>query len=537
MVFRSSLASLSVKALMLACASLLLAGCEDRDGHMARAYQPIPSNTLALMEQEGTSKNAPVLIRAYKKEAELEIWKMKADGRYTLLKTFPMCRWSGQLGPKRSEGDRQVPEGFYNITQGQMNPNSNYYLSFNVGYPNKYDLVHEHGGGSIMVHGACSSAGCFSMTDEQIAEIYAIAREGFAGGQRAIQMQSFPFRMTPENLAKHRADPNIAFWRELKEGSDHFEVTKQEPAVNICGRRYHFNAAPVDPKAPLDAASLCPPLKQDEALKAEVSAKAQRDDVKVAELVSSGAKAVRVVYADGGQHPAFASRGGDVSRRDALAMAPTEIELRDNGKPKSALVQVAAAKAAARTEAAVATQPADATPPASATAFAAAPDEPAIVSVASIPAPPVRPAMLPGVMAAARGMAPARLAVEPARALDGKSEGGAAVEAAVETTSVPQAQGAKPAPFYKRWLGLVETDETPGEPLQVSEPVAPQPANVPLPPRRSVQAAPAKLKPQARLAPTSSPYGGLPGIVAGAGNTLPPGFVAYAPASGALGSQ
>ena len=91
---------------------------------------------LALMENKGTTKNAPVLIRAYKKEAELEIWKMKSDGRYGLLKTYPMCRWSGQLGPKTREGDRQVPEGFYTITPGQMNPNSNYYLSFNVGYPN-----------------------------------------------------------------------------------------------------------------------------------------------------------------------------------------------------------------------------------------------------------------------------------------------------------------------------------------------------------------------------------------------------------------
>lgn len=91
-----------------------------------------------------------------------------------------------------------------------MNPNSSYYLSFNVGYPNAYDRAFGRDGGSIMVHGACSSAGCFSMTDEQIAEIYAIAREAFAGGQRAIQMQSLPFRMNAENLAKH-VDPNMAF--------------------------------------------------------------------------------------------------------------------------------------------------------------------------------------------------------------------------------------------------------------------------------------------------------------------------------------
>ena len=185
------------------------------------------------MEKNETSPSSPVLIRTYKQEAEFEIWKMRSDGRYALLKTYPMCRWSGQLGPKTREGDRQVPEGFYPITPGQMNPNSNYYLSFNVGYPNAFDRAFGRTGGAIMVHGACSSAGCMSMTDAQIAEIYAIAREAFNGGQREIQMQSYPFHMTAENLAKHRLDPNIDFWKQLKNGSDHFEVTQDGAA----GRR------------------------------------------------------------------------------------------------------------------------------------------------------------------------------------------------------------------------------------------------------------------------------------------------------------
>ena len=124
-----------------------------------------------------------------------------------------------------------------------MNPNSNFYLSFDTGYPNAYDRAHGYRGSFLMVHGACSSRGCFSMTDEQIAEIYAVGREAFAGGQRSFQFQSFPFRMTAENMAKHRNDPNIAFWRMLKEGSDHFEVTRREPKVAVCGRRYVFNAA------------------------------------------------------------------------------------------------------------------------------------------------------------------------------------------------------------------------------------------------------------------------------------------------------
>lgn len=353
-----------------AFAALSLAACQD-SGLSHRSLAPIPPETVAQMEKIGTSKEAPMLIRAYKKEAELEIWKMGADGKYVHLKTFPMCRWSGQLGPKTHEGDRQVPEGFYAITPAQMNPNSSYYLSFNVGYPNQLDRALGHTGGTIMVHGACSSAGCFSMTDKQIAEIYAIARSALNGGQHAIQMQSYPFRMTAENLAKHRLDPNIGFWRNLKEGNDHFEVTKEEPQVAYCGRRYVFNAA-VDSHA--DPLAACPPLKQDPEIVASVSAKAARDDEKVAELAQS-VKPVRTVYQDGGMHPSFISKVAETSRPETLTepveVALDEKPLRAAGKPsqiaaKSPVVTMAAAKAAAQTRAAEA---------ASGASHALAPDE------------------------------------------------------------------------------------------------------------------------------------------------------------------
>jgi murein L,D-transpeptidase YafK len=339
-------------AAAVALAGLSLAACQD-SGLSQRALAPVPPATLAKMAEVGTTKEAPMLIRAYKKEAELEIWKMGADGKYVYLKTYPMCRWSGQLGPKTREGDRQVPEGFYSITPAQMNPNSSYYLSFNVGYPNQLDRALGHSGGTIMVHGACSSAGCFSMTDAQIAEIYAVARSAFDGGQRAIQMQSYPFRMTAENLAKHRLDPNIGFWKNLKEGNDHFEVTKEEPQVAYCGRGYVFNASASGAMDPLSA---CPPLKRDPEIVASVSAKAAKDDEKIAEL-SPSVPPVRIVYQDGGMHPSFASRVAETSRPEALS-APTEIALeektvRAGGKAtqlaaKSPVVTVAAAKAAAQ---------------------------------------------------------------------------------------------------------------------------------------------------------------------------------------------
>ena len=154
-----------------ACA--LIAGCDKSylDQSSARSQQPISSATLAKMEALDTTPSSPTVIRTYKKEAELEIWKMRSNGEYALLKTYPMCRWSGQLGPKKREGDMQVPEGFYSIAPGQMNPNSHYYLAFNVGYPNAYDRAYGRSGGNVMVHGVCSSAGCFSMTDEQVADI------------------------------------------------------------------------------------------------------------------------------------------------------------------------------------------------------------------------------------------------------------------------------------------------------------------------------------------------------------------------------
>ncbi len=335
-------------AALLVSGSALLAGCDEGGASglgiagSERASHPLSPEMVALMQKDGLAQNAPVLIRTYKKEAEFEVWKMKPDGRYVLLKTFPMCRWSGQLGPKLREGDRQVPEGFYKITPGQMNPTSAYYLSFNVGYPNAYDRAWGRGGGSIFVHGACSSAGCFSMTDAQIDQIYAVAREAFAGGQQAIQMQSYPFRMTPENMAKYRADPNIAFWRQLKEGADNFEVAKQDVNVGVCAKHYVFNVTARN----LDPTGACPALQHD-GIQNEVAAREAEDDARIEKLAASGTPAVRTLYADGGQNPEFARANlADVSRPEALAAAPTDWIVEPADKKKtSPVVKVAAKKA------------------------------------------------------------------------------------------------------------------------------------------------------------------------------------------------
>ena len=172
---------------ILAGVALALVACQEQSYRSlggTKHLSPIPPATLASMSAKGMTKSDPILVRTYKKESEMEVWKRGADGRYALLKAFPICRWSGQLGPKVREGDRQAPEGFYAITPGQMNPNSAYYLSFDTGYPNAYDRAHGRTGAHLMVHGTCSSRGCFAMTDEAIAEVYAMAREAFSAVMR-----------------------------------------------------------------------------------------------------------------------------------------------------------------------------------------------------------------------------------------------------------------------------------------------------------------------------------------------------------------
>lgn len=327
------------RIVLVAGIAVALGACNaDRTVSSNRHLQPIPAQTVALMERKGMSPSDPIMMRIFKKEAELEIWKQGADGRYALLDTYPICRWSGQLGPKKREGDRQAPEGFYTVTPDLMNPNSAYYLSFNLGYPNRFDREHGRTGQHLMVHGSCTSAGCFAMTDESVAEIYAIAREAFAGGQRGFQVQSFPFRMTPENLAQKRYDENIAFWRNLKEGHDHFEVTQRPPRVEVCDRSYSFNTEGCTPT--------------DNRIAQAVAERQRRDEVRIAQLIERGKPAVRWVFQDGGSHPSFTSQAvafasatdpsqlssrarrlGEVSRPDAIAAGPQTIRVGSNGQP------------------------------------------------------------------------------------------------------------------------------------------------------------------------------------------------------------
>jgi murein L,D-transpeptidase YafK len=219
----------------------------------------------ALLADKGMRLSAPIFVRIYKEESELEVWKLK-DGRFQHFRTYPICAWSGGLGPKVRVGDKQAPEGFYTVGPGQMNPNSQYHLAFNVGFPNAYDSANGHTGSALMVHGDCKSAGCFAMTDARIEEIYALAREAFAGGQKYFHVHIMPFRMTAANMANHWDSPWRQFWLRLKEGYDSFETTGKPPIVKVCGKQYMVNvsfsgAADPGPSAPCPVYAKIDPAK------------------------------------------------------------------------------------------------------------------------------------------------------------------------------------------------------------------------------------------------------------------------------------
>jgi len=240
--------------------ALLLAACGQVD--LAPHLRPLSKDTMMLLGKKGMDPQSPIFIRVFKEESELEVWKQRADGHYYHFKTYPICNWSGDLGPKLKIGDRQAPEGFYTVTRGQMNPDSKYHLAFNLGFPNSFDKAHGRTGEYLMVHGRCKSVGCYAMTDALMEEIYSLARESFLGGNDSFQVHAFPFRMTDENMRRHAGHEYAAFWATLKEGYDAFEYSRQLPNIAVCNKRYVVNVTLRNGDAPkgLDASAACPPL-------------------------------------------------------------------------------------------------------------------------------------------------------------------------------------------------------------------------------------------------------------------------------------
>ncbi len=217
-----------------------------------RAEKAVAARTPALraeLSAQGLAYGAPLFLRIVKaadihdpenlgKEGYLDAYIADAAGDFQFFKRWDICTWSGHLGPKRAQGDRQSPEGFYYVTPRQMNPNSSFHLSFDLGYPNAYDRAYGRTGDFLMVHGSCVSVGCYAMTDDSIEEIYTLMYGALSGGQPFVRVHVFPFEMSSENMAHFESHPDAAFWQNLKQGWDAFEMTRRPPNVEVSGQNY-----------------------------------------------------------------------------------------------------------------------------------------------------------------------------------------------------------------------------------------------------------------------------------------------------------
>lgn len=219
----------------------LLSGCKwytDSDAWK----KPLPPYLVRAIKDKGFEVGAHVLARLYKESNRFEIW-MEKDGRFRFFRSYSICSWSGELGPKLKEGDRQAPEGFYVVTPAQMNPRSKFHLSFNLGYPNFYDRAHRRTGSQLMVHGECSSRGCYALTNPNIEEVYLLARDAFKNGQRRFHVHAFPFKLNAFNFWRHRDNKWMDFWKNLAEGDKLFQQTGLPPKMIVANKRYVFAAA------------------------------------------------------------------------------------------------------------------------------------------------------------------------------------------------------------------------------------------------------------------------------------------------------
>jgi hypothetical protein len=165
---------------------------------------------------------------------------MERHGRFELFATYPICFWSGALGPKLREGDKQAPEGLYSVGLEQLHEKGRRPRSFDIGYPNAFDRAFGRTGSYIFIHGGCTSVGCFAMTNPVMDEIYALSERALRESQDRIDVHVFPFRMTEANLEAHAESPWHTFWLNLKEAYDAFERTRVPPQVGMCDRRYHI---------------------------------------------------------------------------------------------------------------------------------------------------------------------------------------------------------------------------------------------------------------------------------------------------------
>ncbi len=212
---------------------------QTSDNAAAAEEAAVRPKLIGALRAKGFEYGAPVFIRIFKQSRQLELWLL--DGyKYRLFRTYPICSYSGALGPKLREGDRQAPEGFYFVNESQLNPNSHFHLSFDIGYPNPYDRAHGRTGNHLMIHGGCVSSGCYAMTNKGITEIYTLVDAALHNGQSLFEVHIFPFRMTRANMAAHAKSRWASFWTNLKAGYDYFQAYHRPPIIESNGKRYTF---------------------------------------------------------------------------------------------------------------------------------------------------------------------------------------------------------------------------------------------------------------------------------------------------------
>jgi murein L,D-transpeptidase YafK len=191
--------------------------------------------------------NFELFFRVLKLEQILEVWiKNKDFQAFQHFQTYSFCVNSGTLGPKRSEGDRQIPEGIYHLNR--FNPQSKFYLSLGLNYPNPSDTLLREGeqaGGDIFIHGGCKSTGCVAVTDDKIKEIYTLAAEAKRLGQTHIRADFFPMHLRQnaldDYLVKHpEMERHRLFWQDLERIYQDFEQTKKLKTVNIDANGRYF---------------------------------------------------------------------------------------------------------------------------------------------------------------------------------------------------------------------------------------------------------------------------------------------------------
>src|SRR5690606_27502542 len=188
------------------------------------------------------STDLNILFVAYKDLDKLDLFaKSTSQENYKLIQHYEICARSGKLGPKKAEGDKQVPEGFYSINR--FNPKSKFYLSLGLDYPNAYDLAHHYTGSDIFIHGKCETVGCLPMTDELMKEIYLYALWAKESGQEKIPVYIFPFEMTNENMEKYKSQvegSTFSFWQNIQEGYLLFQKNHQELSIQVENQKYIF---------------------------------------------------------------------------------------------------------------------------------------------------------------------------------------------------------------------------------------------------------------------------------------------------------